>query len=175
MPAETPDTTDRNIEIGPPPYFHRSDCNICEKQDGVKTGSELLDYPAPGGYIVKQEYFLVEHAPIQESSAGTVIVEARRHLLDSGDMTTSESKELGEILHRLLPAVKGATGVQRVYYLALMERAAHFHLWLVPKKDSGELRGVDYMAQRPPLSTSISEAAAMAEKIRAEFDRSLPS
>jgi hypothetical protein len=44
--------------------------------------------------------------------------------LDSGDMTTNESKELGEILHRLFPAVKSATGVQRVYYLALMERAA---------------------------------------------------
>ncbi len=44
-----------------------------------------------------------------------MIVEAGRHLLDSGDMTTSESKELGDILHRLLPAVKGATGVRRVY------------------------------------------------------------
>jgi hypothetical protein len=44
--------------------------------------------------------------------------------LDSGDMTTNESKELGEILHRLLPAVKSATGIQRVCYLALMERAA---------------------------------------------------
>jgi hypothetical protein len=42
-----------------------------------------------------------------------VIVEATRRLLDSGDMTTSGSKELGEILHRLLPAVKSATGVQR--------------------------------------------------------------
>ncbi len=56
-----------------------------------------------------------------------------------------------------------------------MERAAHFHLWLVPKKDLGDLRGVDYMAHRPPLTTSISEAAAMAEMIRAAFDRSLPS
>ncbi len=177
MPGEAPDAIGGNAdaEVGPPPYFHRSDCNICKKQDGVKTGSELLDYPPPGGYIVEQEHFLVEHAPIQESSAGTVIVEARRHLLDSGDMTAAESKELGEILHHLLPAVKSATGVERVYYLALMERAAHFHLWLVPKKEIGDLRGVDYMAQRPPLTTPISEAAAMAEQIRAGFDRSMRS
>ncbi len=114
MTAETPDRNDSDVEIGSPPYFHQSDCNICKKQDGVKTGSELLDYPAPGGYILEQEHVLVEHAPIQECSAGTVIVELRRHLLDSGDMTTSESKELGEILHRLLPAVKSSTGVQRV-------------------------------------------------------------
>jgi hypothetical protein len=42
-----------------------------------------LDAPRPGGYIVEGEHFLVEHAPLQSSSAGTVIVEARRHLLDS--------------------------------------------------------------------------------------------
>ena len=142
----------------------------------MKPGSALLDYPAPGGYIVEQEHFLVEHAPIQESSAGTVIVEARRHLLDSGEMTTSESKELGEILHRLLPAVKSATGVQRVYYLALMERAAHFHLWLVPKKDIGDLRGVDYIGSTTsPHHLNQRSRGHGGKRIRAELDRSPPS
>jgi hypothetical protein len=75
-------SSEQSVEIGPPPYYHRSDCNICRKQDGLKTGSELLDTPRPGGYIVEGEQFLVEHAPVQESSAGTVIVESRRHLLD---------------------------------------------------------------------------------------------
>jgi hypothetical protein len=73
-------------QIGPPPYYHRSDCNICRKQDDLKTGSELLDAPRPGGYIIEGEHFLAEHAPLQESSAGTVILEARRHLLDFGEM-----------------------------------------------------------------------------------------
>ena len=154
-------------DIGPPPYYHRSDCNICRQQDGLKTGSELLDAPRPSGYIVEGEHFLVEHAPLKSSSAGTVIVEARRHLLDFGEMTPAESAELGPLLHRLVPAVKAATGVERVYFLALMERAAHFHLWLVPKKNEGELRGVDYLAQRPPLTASLSDAEAMSQKIRA--------
>src|SRR5580698_5611988 len=112
------------VEIGPAPYFHRSDCNICRKQDGVKTGSALLDVPVPGGYIVEGEHFLVEHAPLKSSSAGTVIVEARRHLLDFGEMAPAELAELGSLLHRLVPAVKAVTEVERVYYLALMERAA---------------------------------------------------
>jgi diadenosine tetraphosphate (Ap4A) HIT family hydrolase len=155
-----------------PPYYHRSDCNICRKQDGLKTGSELLDAPIPGGYVVDGENFLVEHAPLQESSAGTVIVEARRHLLDFGEMTPTESAELGSVLHRLVPAIKAATGVQRVYFLAVMERAPHFHLWLVPKRDEGELRGAAYLAQDPPLTASYSVAEAMSRKIRAEFDRS---
>jgi diadenosine tetraphosphate (Ap4A) HIT family hydrolase len=168
--AEAPASSESSVEIGLPPYYHRSDCHICLKQDGVKTGSELLDAPVPGGYIVEGEHFLAEHGPIQESTAGTVIVEARRHLLDFGEMTPSESAELGSILHRVVPAIKAATGVERVYFLALMEKVAHFHLWLVPKKDEGELRGVDYLAQRPPLTSSHNEAEAMSLKIRAGMD-----
>ncbi len=57
------------------------------------------------------------------------------------------------------------------YFLALMERAPHFHLWLVPKKNEGELRGVDYLAQRPPLTASHSEAEAMSREIREHFER----
>ena len=169
---EAPASSESSVEIGSPPYFHRSDCNICRQQDGLKTGSELLDAPRPGGYIVEGEHFLVEYAPLQSSSAGTVIVEARRHLLDFGEMTPTESAELGSLLHRLVPAVKVATGVERVYFLALMERVAHFHLWLVPKQGEGELRGVDYLAQQPPLTASPSAAEAMSQKIRAEFESS---
>ncbi len=53
-----------------------------------------------------------------------------------------------------------------------MERAPHFHLWLVPKKNEGELRGVAYLAQQPPLATSYSEAEAMSDKIREQFEQS---
>src|SRR3984957_9575011 len=165
-------SSERPVEIGPPPYYHRSDCHICRKQDGLKTGSELLDIPRPGGYIVEGEYFLAEHAPLQESSAGTVIFEARRHLLDFGEMTPAELAEFGSIAHRLVPAVKAATGVQRVYYLAVMEHSPHFHLWLVPKKSDGELMGGDYLAHKPPLTSSFSDAEAMAVKIREQFEHS---
>jgi hypothetical protein len=58
-----------------------------------------------------------------------------------------------------------------VYLLALMERAPHFHLWFIPKKDVGELRGVAYMAQQPPLTTSQGEAETMSRAIRAAFER----
>jgi diadenosine tetraphosphate (Ap4A) HIT family hydrolase len=137
-----------------------------------RTLSTPTDSSPPGGYVVEGEHFLVEHAPLQESSAGTVILEARRHLLDFGEMTPTESAELGSILHRLVPAIKAATGVQRVYFLAVMERAPHFHLWLVPKKNEGELRGVGYLAQQPPLTASYSAAEEMSRKLRTEFERS---
>ena len=172
MSPEEQRSGERPAEIGPPPYYHRSDCNICRKQDGLETGSQLLDSPRPGGYIVEGEHFLVEHAPLQESSAGTVIVESRRHLLDFGEMTPAELAEFGSVLHRLVPAIKAATEVQRVYFLAVMERAPHFHLWLVPKKNKEELKGVAYLAQQPPLTASFSEAEAMSRQIREQFEQS---
>ena len=170
VPSEQP--SGESPEVGPPPYYHRSDCNICRKQDGLKTGSKLLDVPRPGGYVVEGEHFLAEHAPLQESSAGTVIVEARRHVLDWGEMTAAELAEFGSVVYRLVPAVKAATGVERVYLLAVMERAPHFHLWLVPKKSEGDLRGVAYLAQQPPLTASFSAAEAMSGKIREQFEQS---
>ena len=72
-------------------------------------------------------------------------------------MTPAELAEFGSVQHRLVPAVKAVTGVQRVYFLALMERAPHFRLWLVPKKNEGELRGVAYLAQQY-LSTAMISA-----------------
>jgi diadenosine tetraphosphate (Ap4A) HIT family hydrolase len=167
---EAPASSEGSVEIGPPPYYHRSDCHICLLQDGLKTGSAVLEAPRPAGYIVEGEHFLAEHAPLQESSAGTVIVEARRHLLDFGEMTATESAELGSVLHQLVPAIKAATGVERVYYLAVMEHSPHFHLWLVPKKKEAELLGVDYLAQQPPLTASQDEAEAVSRKIRTEFE-----
>ena len=116
---------------------HRSDCLICRKQDG----QDHEEAPPPGGYIVEGKHFLVEHAPLKLSNAGTVIVESRRNLLDFGVMTSAESAELALILKRLAPALKAATGAHRIYFLALMERVPHFHLWLVPKKKQGRLLG----------------------------------
>jgi hypothetical protein len=52
-----------------------------------------------------------------------------------------------------------------------MERAPHFHLWLVPKENVGDLRGVAYLARQPPLSTSFSAAEAISRKIREQFDQ----
>jgi hypothetical protein len=51
---EAPVSSERSAEIGPPPYYHRSDCNICRQQDGLKTGSELLDAPRPASHITAE-------------------------------------------------------------------------------------------------------------------------
>jgi hypothetical protein len=65
---EAPASSEGSAEIGPPPYYHRSDCHICRHQDGLNPGSALLDAPRPGGNIVEGEHFLAEHAPLQADS-----------------------------------------------------------------------------------------------------------
>jgi|SRR5580704_2395956 diadenosine tetraphosphate (Ap4A) HIT family hydrolase len=154
----------QRAEIGPAPYYHRSDCNICRMLDGL--------FPKlAGDHVVEGEHFIAQHAPLKQASAGTLLVVARRHLLDFGEMTPEESAELGTILRRLVPALKAATGAHRVYFLALMERVAHFHLWLSPKKKGGRLKGVAYLARRP-VPASNRAAAAIVKKIQNQLDRS---
>jgi hypothetical protein len=83
-------------------------------------------------------------------------------------MAPAESAERGSVLHRLVPAVKAATAVQRGYFLALMERAPHFRLWLVPKMNDGE---VGHLAQQSLLTASHSAAEAMSRQIRKQFEQ----
>jgi hypothetical protein len=90
MPSipDAPATDEDSLVVGPPPFYHRSDCNICKQQDDVKTGSALLDAPRVQGHIVEAGHFLA----------------------------------------------------------------------------------VAYMAQNPPLTSSLSDAEAMSEKIKAEYE-----
>jgi diadenosine tetraphosphate (Ap4A) HIT family hydrolase len=95
------------------------------------------------------------------STPGTLLVEARRHFLDYGEMRASEGAELGLILRRLFPTIKRAMKAERIYVVALMDGVPHFHLWLVPKRRGGRLRGVRYLASRhSPLSKRAAASAA---------------
>ena len=152
------------VKVGPAPYHHRSDCFICRIQDG------LAELPA-GSFILEGKHFVVTHAPLKMARVGTVIILSRRHILDFGEMSPAESTEFGSILKRLVPAIKYVTDAHRVYMLAFMEHSPHFHLWLVPKKKGGSVRGLDYLA-RPAVATSHSAAVAISKKIEKRFERS---
>jgi diadenosine tetraphosphate (Ap4A) HIT family hydrolase len=152
------------VAIGPAPYHRRSDCFICRIQDG-------LEVQPAGGFIVEGKFFVVAHAPLKMARAGTFIVLSRRHLLDFAEMTSAENAEFGSILRRLIPAIKEVTGAPRIYYLAFMEHAPHFHLWLVPRKEGGRVRGLPYLA-RPAIPASHRAAEAIAKKIEKRFGRS---
>jgi diadenosine tetraphosphate (Ap4A) HIT family hydrolase len=99
-------------------------------------------------------------------SNGTLLVESRRHFLDFGAMRENEGKELTGILRRLFPAMKKATGAERIYSVAMMDGVPHFHLWLVPRKRGERLRGVSYLAseQTPPTLDDVEETVRLIER-----------
>ena len=87
----------------------------------------------PGGYLYEDQRWLVGHASTEwGTEPETVIIEARRHILDFGDFTDVEAATFGELLRRLYPAIKDATGAERVYLVSTMAVMPHFHAWLVP-------------------------------------------
>ena len=134
------------------------DCFICRKQRGEIAAP-------PGGYLWEDETWLVCHAPAEIAAAGTVILESRRHVLDFQEMPADDEASVGRVLSRLYPAIKRATGTERVYLLATIGAVPHFHLWLVPWPEGSALRGPAFLAAE--RSCTPSDAVAAAERIRA--------
>jgi len=139
-------------------------CLICRKQAGKEEAP-------PGGYIYRGSNFAICHAPRNIGTSGTMIIEARRHFLDFGEMTPDEGADLTGLLRRLFPAIKGTTSAERVYSLAMMDEVPHFHLWLIPWKKDEPLRGVTYMASEHQLSSN-EEVEQAVRSIKRAFDRS---
>jgi len=138
-------------------------CLICKKQVGQED-------PPPGGYIYEGRYFAICHSPRSIGTAGTVIIESRRHFLDFGEMTSVEGADLTGLLRRIFPAIKEATGAERLYSLAMMDGVPHFHLWLVPWRKDEPTGGVAYLASEHQMS-SMEEIEETVGKVKQSFYR----
>jgi hypothetical protein len=68
------------------------------------------------------------------------------------------------------PEERHVTALHSVGRAFGLERSPHFHLWLVPKKKGGALRGVAYLAHRAAPASS-SAAQSISKKIRRRFER----
>ena len=115
----------------------RDGCWFCD--DDLRT-----DRP-PGGWLVDDGTWRAGHAPASYAVAGTVVLETVRHVADQSGFDDRESATLAATTGRLVTAIRAATGCDRVYQWATMDRFPHFHVWLVPWWESAELRGPRYL------------------------------
>jgi len=115
------------------------DCFLCQKHAG-----EVAQ--PPGGYIYKDEYWMVCHAPIDKGPLGTLFVEARRHFLDFSEASAEELAAYGPLLKKFYTALKILTGAERVYQVVFVDGIPHFHSWLVPRR-AGDKKGVSFLAK----------------------------
>src|SRR2546421_8599241 len=135
------------------------DCFFCRRRVGREPGPE-------GGFLYEGEHFLVGHGFLGTDEAGSLLVEARRHVLDPGDMTDEEMAALTALLPRLYRVLHQALGADRVYLLSTQARNPHFHAYLHPWRASEEKRGVPVLAPGRPRSAGGDRAAAPAPSRR---------
>ena len=108
---------------------------------------EARTEPAPGGWLIDDGVWRAGHAPAAYGPPGTVILEARRHVLDPSVFNDVEAATYSHALGRLTAAIRGVTGCDRVYQWATMDRFPHFHVWLIPWWE-GPLRGPRFLVAR---------------------------
>jgi diadenosine tetraphosphate (Ap4A) HIT family hydrolase len=132
-------------------------CFICRKHNGREAAP-------PGGYIYKDEHWMVRHTPAKLGPLGTLFIEPKRHFLDYSEMTSDEAATLGTVLKEVYAALKEHTDAERIYQLPTMEGQPHLHMWLVARgKDVAE-RGLKFLASDD--SCSEEAASVLAGKLR---------
>lgn len=126
-------------------------------------GGEAVREPV-GGWIYRDDDWLVSHGPPDASRPGTVKITSRRHYPDFADMTPSESASFGALLSRLDTAMRAVTDAERVHLVSTRDRIPHFHAWLYPRPADSPLRGTTFLAA--PQHCSADEAENASDAIR---------
>jgi diadenosine tetraphosphate (Ap4A) HIT family hydrolase len=126
-----------------------------------------VDEPA-GGWIYRDDRWLVRHGPANNTAAGGLQIISVRHFIDFADMTNEEADSFGPLLQRLDIAVRASADAERVHMVSTRDRVEHFHAWLYPRSASQPLRGTAFLAaakSSPPedverISDSIRQRLA---------------
>ena len=71
-----------------------------------------------------------------------------------------EAATCARVTGRLVDAVRGVTGCDRVYQWATMDGFPHFHVWLVPWSAGDDLRGPRFLADRLVTQDGCDEETA---------------
>lgn len=131
-------------------------CTYCRQ-------STTADEP-PGGWVYRDEHWLVHHGPAESSRAGTMKIISRRHYTDFADMTAREAASFGVLLRALDTAMRACTDAERVHLVSTRDRVPHFHAWLYPRPASHPLRGTDFL--NAPQHSEAVHAGRAAEAVR---------
>jgi diadenosine tetraphosphate (Ap4A) HIT family hydrolase len=99
----------------------------------------MCELAASGGddptIVYQDEHWLARSISSKPAVAGWLLLQARRHIGDSGDFNAAEAASFGSVLQRTTLAVREATGALRVYIASLNEGNPHFHSHVLPRLD----------------------------------------
>jgi len=117
-----------------------------------------------GGWIYRDERWLVQHGPAGSTILGGLQIISVRHFTDFAEMTDVEASSFGLLLARLDVALRATTDPERVHLVSTRDRVAHFHAWLYPRPASHPQRGTAFLAA--PQSAEVEELERVAEAVR---------
>jgi len=118
----------------------------------------------PGGWVHRDDSWLVHHGPAQSSRPGTMKIVSTRHYTDFAEMTSKEAVSFGVLLHTLDTAMRATTDAERVHLVSTRDRVQHFHAWLYPRPASHALRGTDFL--NAPQRSEPADADRAADAVR---------
>jgi diadenosine tetraphosphate (Ap4A) HIT family hydrolase len=136
------------------------ECFFCRKSAGLE-GEPL------GGYVIQNDTWIANHAKPHVGHPGTLILSTRRHFLDFTEMTDEEMDSLHEVMRKVVPAIKKATGASRVYFLSMMAGMPHFHVWLIPQQPDSELKAFELLGSERICSEA--DVLATSDRLRANL------
>ncbi|MGJ6960511.1 hypothetical protein ACSDR0_01270 [Streptosporangium sp. G11] len=114
-----------------------------------------------GGWVHRDEHWLVGQGPADTTMPGALKITSRRHFVE---MTPAESASFGPLLTRLDTALRANTDAERVHLVSTRDRVQHFHAWLYPRPASHALRGTDFLNAPQRSDPADAERAARAAR-----------
>lgn len=115
-----------------------------------------------GGWVYRDDLWLVHHGPVESSRPGTMKIISRRHYTDFAEMKPDEAASFGSLLRMLDTAMRAGTDAERVHLVSTRDRVQHFHAWLYPRPASHSLRGTDFLSAPQHSEPADADRAAQA-------------
>ncbi|WP_055479751.1 HIT family protein [Sphaerimonospora mesophila] len=141
-------------------------CPYCDLDDPTR--------PEPvGGWILRDEHWLVGQGDPDTTMAGGVRITSRRHYVDFADMDIEEATSFGLLVTVLDRALRAATGAERVHVLSTRDRLQHFHAWLYPRPATHPLRGTEFL--NAPQHSLTEDAERTVHAVRDRLQVSTPA
>ena len=127
----------------------------------------------PGGTILDEGGWLLEHAISPVPLKGWLILKPKRHVEHVAELDPHESQALGPLIAKVTSAMMIALEPERVYVCSFGEVVKHVHFYFVPRYSSMPPSGPSILVQMGspdrPWACDDETAAAAASRIRSEL------
>ena len=100
-------------------------CPICAFSDATPDSDT--------GVVYQDEHWVARTISPTPAVAGWLLVQSRRHIGDSSEMSAAEAASFGPLLQRTTQVVREVTGALRIYTGSLNEGSPHFHTHILPR------------------------------------------